>query len=117
MHFRKIKKQQKEVYIDEPIDSDKDGNQLSIADFFRDPINIEDLAEFRIDLQKLYLYINEVLDLRERQIICKRYGLAYFDNGEMRVEKAMTQQEVAKSLGISRSYVSELAYCKQNKNY
>ena len=57
MYFRKTKKQQSEIYINEPIDSDKDGNQITIADIFRDPVNIADVAELRIDLQKLYNYI------------------------------------------------------------
>jgi RNA polymerase sporulation-specific sigma factor len=108
MHFRKIKNQQKEVYISEAVDSDKDGNQLTLGECFCDPTNIADLAELRIDLQKLYNYINEELDARERQIICKRYGLVSFGGGEMRVEKAMTQQEVAEHLKISRSYVSRI---------
>jgi RNA polymerase sporulation-specific sigma factor len=112
MYFRKIKNQQREVYINEPVDSDKDGNQLTIADFFCDPINIADLTELRIDLQKLYNYINEELDARERQIICKRYGLVHFGGGKMRVEKSLTQQEVAQCLNISRSYVYHIAYYK-----
>ncbi|MDR2729216.1 MAG: RNA polymerase sporulation sigma factor SigK [Chitinispirillales bacterium] len=110
MHFRKIKRQQTEVFMNEPIDSDKDGNQITIADIFKDPSCIADEAELRIDLQKLYNYINEELDEREKQIICKRYGLNY---GRGTVEKAMTQREVAKHLNISRSYVSDLAYCKR----
>jgi RNA polymerase sporulation-specific sigma factor len=105
MHFRKIKRQQNEVYMNEPIDSDKDGNQITIGDIFRDPVNIEDVTELRIDLKKLYNYINEELDSRERQIICKRYGLVHSGKGQIRVEKSMTQQQVADSLSISRSYV------------
>jgi len=108
MHFRKTKKYQHEVFINEPIDSDKDGNSITIADIFRDPVNVEDVTELQIDLQKLYNYINEELDSRERQIICKWYGLIHYGKGEMKVEKAMTQQEVANCLGISRSYVSRI---------
>jgi RNA polymerase sporulation-specific sigma factor len=92
----------------EPIDSDSDGNQLTIADIFRDPTDIETVAELRIDLQKLYNYINEELDPRERQIICNRYGLVHGGKCGIRVEKAKTQQEVAKCLEISRSYVSRI---------
>jgi RNA polymerase sporulation-specific sigma factor len=103
-----MKSQNKEIYINEPISFDKDGNQQSIADVFRDPVNIEDVAELRIDLKMLYEFINDELDLRERQIICKRYGLIHSGKGQLRVEKAMTQQEVATSLEISRSYVSRI---------
>ena len=108
MHFRKIKKNQNEVFINEPVESDKDGNQITLADIFRDPVNIEDVAEMRINLQNLYNYINEELEPRERQIICMRYGLVRFGGGEIKVEKAMTQQDVAKCLGISRSYISRI---------
>ncbi|MCL2634854.1 MAG: RNA polymerase sporulation sigma factor SigK [Oscillospiraceae bacterium] len=105
MHFRKTKRQQTEVFMNEPIDSDKDGNQLTIADIFKDPACIADEAELRIDLQKLYCYINEDLDEREKQIICRRYGL---NCNKGVVDKAMTQREVAKCLDISRSYVSRI---------
>ena len=108
MHFRKTKKLQSEVYMNEPIESGNDNNQIALMDVFRDPINIEDSTELRIDLQKLYNYINEELDLRERQIICMRYGLTRYSNKSVKVEKAMTQQEVADNLGISRSYVSRI---------
>ena len=108
MHFRKTKKNQHEVLITEPIDSDKDGNQITLADIFRDPINIEEFTEMRIYLQKLYNCINKSLETRERQIICMRYGLTRENDGEVKAERALTQQEVAKSLGISRSYVSRI---------
>ena len=108
MHFRKIKGLQNEVHIVEPIDTDANGNALTLADIFRDPVNVEELAELRVDLQKLYSYINEELDVRERQIICKRYGLIHFGGGNLQVEKAMTQQEVAATMNISRSYVSRI---------
>ncbi|MCL1904131.1 MAG: sigma-70 family RNA polymerase sigma factor [Oscillospiraceae bacterium] len=108
MHFRKIKKSQNEIFISDPIDSDKDGNQITFADIFRDPVNIEDVAEMRINLQNLYNYINDGLEQRERQIICMRYGLVRLGGGEIKVEKAMTQQDVAKHLGISRSYISRI---------
>lgn len=105
MYFRKNKKTATEVHISDPIDSDKDGNQITIADIFRDPSCVQDDTELRIYTQKLYLYINEELDERERQIICKRYGL---NCGSKTVEKLMTQIEVAKHLDISRSYVSRI---------
>ena len=108
MHFRKVKKQQNEVLMNESIDSDKDGNQLTIADIYRDPSNLEDMTELLIDTQNLYNYINEELEPRERQIMCKRYGLLRDKKGKVSVQTEMTQQEVADSLGISRSYVSRI---------
>lgn len=105
MYFRKIKRQQTEIYMNEPIDTDKDGNQITIADIFKDPSCIADEVDLLINFQKLYKYINEILDEREKLIISKRYGL----NSNMGiVERAMTQREVAESLKISRSYVSRI---------
>ena len=105
MYFRKIKKQQTEVYMNEPIDTDKDGNQITIADIFSDPANIADEVDLLINFKKLYQYINESLDEREKLIISKRYGL---NTGEYGMVKAMTQREVAAQLKISRSYVSRI---------
>jgi RNA polymerase sporulation-specific sigma factor len=105
MYFRKIKKQQTEIYMYEPIDTDKDGNQITIADIFSDPSNIADEVDLLINFKKLYKYINESLDEREKLIISKRYGL---NTGEGGAIKAMTQREVAVQLKISRSYVSRI---------
>ena len=105
MYFRKIKHRQSEVYLDAPIEEDKEGNQLTIADIFKDMACVADEVDLRIDLQKLYRYINESLDEREKLILCKRYGLNCTTG---HVESAMTQREVAEKLGISRSYVSRI---------
>jgi RNA polymerase sporulation-specific sigma factor len=105
MHFRKIKKQSAEVFMNEPIDTDKDGNQITIADIFSDPHNIVDEVDLLINFRKLYEYINESLDTREKLIISKRYGL---NTGGGCMIKAMTQREVAAQLRISRSYVSRI---------
>ena len=105
MYFRKIKKQQAEVHMNEPIDTDKDGNQITIADIFSDPVNIVDEVDLLINFKKLYKFINESLDEREKLIISKRYGL---NTGTGGAAKAMTQREVAAQLKISRSYVSRI---------
>ncbi|MCL2087038.1 MAG: RNA polymerase sporulation sigma factor SigK [Oscillospiraceae bacterium] len=105
MHFRKTKRQSSEVYIHDSIDIDKDGNQLSLADLFRDPCCVDDQVDLIIDSEKLYNSINAVLDKRERKIICMRYGLAC-ENAPP--GKTMTQREVAATLNISRSYVSRI---------
>jgi len=89
----------------EPIESNNDGDKLTMEDTFKDPGKLEDIAELNIDSQKLYRYAKEELDDRERMIICKRYGLNF---GFGAVTKPMTQIEVAKYLGISRSYVSRI---------
>lgn len=105
MHFRKIKHQSTEVYMDAPIDSDSEGNIITIADIFKDNANVADEVDLKINMQKLYKYINEELDQRETEIIAKRYGIA---NNSYSVQKIQTQREVAKELGISRSYVSRI---------
>ena len=105
MHFRKIKRQQSEVYINEPLETDSEGNTLTIADILSSNVNIEEETELRINSQKLYRYIDEELDEREKEIICKRYGIR---DGRGFVCEAMTQREIAKQLKISRSYISRI---------
>lgn len=105
MHFRKIKRQQTEVYINEPLETDSEGNTLTIADILSSGVNIEEETELRINSQKLYKYIEEELDDREREIICKRYGIR---DGRGYVCEPMTQREIAKQLRISRSYISRI---------
>lgn len=105
MYFRKIKHQLTEVYINEPIESDAEGNALTIADIFSSGVNVEGDVELKIDSEKLYRFIEEELDDREREIISKRYGIPD-KNG--RVCQPLTQREIAKSLNISRSYISRI---------
>ena len=100
MYFRATKKQSCEVSLSEPIDSDKDGNALSLLDV----ISCDDNMLEEIDLSdrqaRLYRYMAEALEERERDILLMRYGLLG--------RKALTQREVAEKCGISRSYVSRI---------
>lgn len=105
MHFRKTKHQQTEVYMNEPMDCDKDGNTVTMADIFFDPVNVEEQAALNINMQRLYRYIEEELDEREKEILTKRYGLT---GTGYKVERILTQREVAEELNISRSYVSRI---------
>lgn len=105
MYFRKIKHQQTEVYMNEPMDCDKDGNTVTLADIFCDPTDVAQQADLNINIEKLYRYISEELDEREKEILTKRYGLNF---ATYHTEKILTQREVAKQLGISRSYVSRI---------
>lgn len=105
MYFRKIKHQLTEVYINDPIESDSEGNALTIADIFSSGVNVENDVELKINSEKLYKFIDEELDDREREIICKRYGVTDRDGS---VCKPLTQREIAKSMGISRSYISRI---------
>lgn len=105
MYFRKIKHKSNEVYMNEPIDTDKNGNELTIADIFKDDVCVDDEVDLRINMERLYKAIDAVLDERERLIISKRYGLICADGT---VSRPLAQREVAKLLNISRSYVSRI---------
>ena len=100
MHFRNNKKHSQDVYISDPIDTDKNGNTLTLIDIIADEENIEDEIDTKIKLQKLSVLLNVVLDERELKIIKMRYGIAG--------ETEQTQREIAKKLKISRSYVSRI---------
>lgn len=100
MHFRNIKKSSQDVYISDPIDTDKNGNTLTLIDIIADESNIEDEIDTKMKIQKLRVILNGTLNERELQIINMRYGLGG--------EKELTQREIAAKLGISRSYVSRI---------
>ena len=100
MYFRGDKKNSKNVSIYDGISYDKEGNEVTILDVLKtpDPDFLEDIyLKDNIILLKKYL---NILTSREREIITYRYGL---DNND---EK--TQKEIAKDMGISRSYVSRI---------
>ncbi|HOB36647.1 MAG TPA: RNA polymerase sporulation sigma factor SigK [Candidatus Avimonas sp.] len=99
MHFRASKKKAQDVSFSEPIDTDKDGHPLTLSDVISEESNIIDDIDLRLNAEKLYHYIDDILEDRERKIIELRYGLT----GE-----PLTQREVAKTLNISRSYVSRI---------
>lgn len=100
MYFRNQKKTAQNISISEPIDTDKDGNALTLIDVIADERCLDDDIELLIHSEKLGKFIAERLDKRERQIIKMRYGLGG--------DEEMPQREVAKNLGISRSYVSRI---------
>lgn len=101
MYFRGRKKQAKDVSLFEPIGSDKEGNQISLYDVLeQEPMDIAAMMDQRNDLLRLRYILPQVLNDREREIICKRYGIGN--------NNAATQKEIAKQLGISRSYVSRI---------
>ena len=105
MHFRKTKHLAGEVHIDDPIETDKNGNELKISDIFKDACNVSEEVLLRVDVKKLYLFINEELDEREKLIICMRYGLPTTKGTATKIH---TQKEVADMLDISRSYISRI---------
>lgn len=100
MFFRKQKKQQNEVSINDTIDIDKDGNPLTYLDIISVDESIPDDIDMKIHIEKLRELVYSELDKREREIITLRYGLEGY--------KPLTQREVAEHLSISRSYVSRI---------
>ena len=101
MYFRTTKKLNNEVYLEDPIGKDKDDNMISLKDILEnDDKPIEEEIDLKLKISSLYKKIKEVLKSRERSIIELRYGL----NGR----KPKTQKEIARNLGISRSYVSRI---------
>ena len=101
MYLRSYKKTSTEVYLNEPIGKDKDDNEVTLLEVLEnDERSIEDEIDLKIKIKKLYEKMKKVLKERERIILEMRYGL----NGE----KPVTQNKIAKMLGISRSYVSRI---------
>ena len=101
MPLRTSKKLANEVSIDECIGTDKEGNALTFADILpADTGDIADELAIKLDIKKMYAIMSKVLKKNETDIIIWRYGL----DGKGR----LTQKEVAKRLGISRSYVSRI---------
>ena len=100
MYFRADKKNSKNVSIYDGISFDKDGNEVTILDVLKttEPDFAEDIyVSDNIKLLKEYM---RILTPREREVLTKRYGLDNTDE--------ITQKEIAKTLGISRSYVSRI---------
>ena len=100
MQFRAAKKSAGDVYINEPVETDKDGNTLTLMDLIDDGVDIHEQVDILIRSRQLYSFIQTCLDKRELEIITYRYGLYG--------RSPHTQNETAKKLGISRSYVSRI---------
>ena len=100
MHFRSQKKQADTIYMGEAIDTDKDGNQLTLMDIIDDGTNLVEQVDLSMQSRQLYQALETALTKREAEILIMRYGLYR--------RAPMTQREVAKKLDISRSYVSRL---------
>lgn len=100
MHFRTAKKQANDVYLNDTLEVDKDGNPLTIEDTISSPDDLAENLEMKVRWEKVAKIIENMDDEREKEIIILRYGL---DN-----KKPLTQREVAQRLNISRSYVSRI---------
>lgn len=101
MYIRTNKKYNRDVYLQDTVGIDKDGNEVTLEDKIADEgMSIDEEVALNIQSKTLYEKIKKVLKGREKKIIELRYGLV---DGE-----ELTQKDIAKMLGISRSYVSRI---------
>jgi len=101
MHLRSKKKILREISLYEPIGTDREGNEIQLFDIIE--TNEKDIYQkimLQQDIEKLYRCVESELSQRERLVLKMRYGLYN--------EEECTQREIARRLGISRSYVSRI---------
>lgn len=101
MWIRKYRKEKNEISINEPLGTDKEGNDIKFDDIIgTDPDIVADDIEMKFNVADLYKAIESELTPREKVIMIQRFGLFG--------RKERTQREIAADLGISRSYVSRI---------
>ena len=100
MYYRGKKKDSNIISVSEPVDTDSEGNSLTLIDIISVDDTICDDIDLKNKTKMLYEMIENLSDSRDKEIIIRRYGLYN--------QKEMTQNEIAKALGISRSYVSRI---------
>lgn len=100
MHFRANKKFSQDVSLSEPIDTDKEGQPLTLIDVLADNGDLADTVDVKLGTAQLAVFLKDgTLTAREQEIIRLRYGIG---------GTPLPQREVAKRLHISRSYVSRI---------
>lgn len=101
MYMRAKKKSSKEISLYEPIGTDREGNEIQLFDIIEtEEDDAHRKVELSDDIRLLYHKVESELSPRERLVLKMRYGLYN--------EEEYTQREIAKQLGISRSYVSRI---------
>ena len=100
MYFRNNKKSSQDISLDDTIDTDKDGNPLTLMDIMAVDDTIIDDIDRAMNLKVLYRFVDSELTPREREIIIDRYGLYGHE--------PLPQRELADRMGISRSYISRI---------
>lgn len=101
MLLRSRRKSSNEVSLYEPIGTDKEGNEIRLFDIMEaEEASFDEQISLRDDIFRLYQKVESDLSSRERLVLKMRYGLYN--------EESRTQREIAKELGISRSYVSRI---------
>lgn len=101
MHLRSLKKSRKDVSLHDPIGTDKEGNEITLIDILgTEADEVIDKVQLKIEKSKIFQNLS-ILDDREQEVIKGRFGL-------IQGKDERTQREIAKELGISRSYVSRI---------
>ena len=101
MYLRTKKKSYREVSLYEPIGTDREGNEIQLFDVIEtEGEDAHSKVELKEDIRMLYQRVEKELTPRERTVLKLRYGLYH--------EEEYTQKEIARRLGISRSYVSRI---------
>lgn len=107
MHLRFIKKVKAEVSLYDPIGVDKEGNEISLIDILgTDPEVVSDMVETAFEKSHLMEKVRRLTN-REKRVLEMRFGLG--------TTARKTQREIARTLGISRSYVSRIEKRALNK--
>ncbi|WP_038298982.1 RNA polymerase sporulation sigma factor SigK [Metaclostridioides mangenotii] len=108
MHIRTNKKNKVQVSLQDPIGTDREGNEINLLDILGTDIDyVIDEVQLKVEVGKLYRQLNDILTPREREIVQLRYGLTPLGY--------KTQREIAQKLDISRSYVSRIEKKALNK--
>jgi len=101
MHIRATKKYSNDIYLQDIVGVDREGNEVRVEDKIADDTDpVDDQVNLKMQIRRLYDVIRRVLHGREKTVIELRYGIANADE--------MTQREIAAMLEISRSYVSRI---------
>ncbi|KYH30621.1 MAG: polymerase sporulation-specific sigma factor [Moorella sp. (in: firmicutes)] len=99
MHLRAMKKTRGEVSLYDPIGTDKEGNEIALIDILGSDQDVAEMVETSYERQQVMQKVN-VLTPREKKVLVMRFGLFH---GLRR-----TQRDIARKMGISRSYVSRI---------
>ena len=105
MHFRGQRKSAQDVSLSDYIETGSDGTALSLMDVVSQDDDLLEQVSTRDSIRRLRAAIDHCLTSQEREVITLRYGLGG--------KPPQRQREVALAIGISRSYVSQHAYCKR----
>lgn len=101
MLLRANKKHSNDVYLSDPVGTDKDGNEMTLMDLLCEKEDaVFSQVDKSIEREKFLQFIKQVLTSREYTVLCLRYGL--------KGQRNYAQREVAKFLKISRSYISRI---------